>query len=82
MLGSADLKLGANFVSDATEFNATMSQTGTAITITLGSLIGGTPTNAGAGTITWRPSSAATDLTGKPSGTAQVTEPGGSDTDF
>jgi len=80
--GLADLKLGANFVSDATEFNATMSQNGTAITLTLGSLIGGTPATAGAGTITWRPAAAATDLTGSASATTLVTEPGGADTDF
>jgi len=82
VLGSADLKLGADFVSDANEFNATMSQTGNAITVTLGSHVSGTLATAVAGTITWRPSAAATDLTGKPSGTVLVTEPGGADIDF
>ena len=82
VLSAVDLPLGANFVSDATVLDATISQTGTAITVTLGSWISGTLQNAGAGTITWRPSSAATDVTGKPSSTATVTEPGGADTDF
>jgi hypothetical protein len=82
VLSAVDLPLGANFVSDATVLNATMSQTGNAITVTLGSWISGTLQNAGAGTITWRPSSAATDVTGKPSTTTTVTEPGGSDIDF
>jgi chitinase len=82
VLGAADLKLNANFVSSDAEFNATMTQSGAAITITLGTKISGTLATAGAGTITWRPSSAATDLSGNASGTATVTESGISDVDF
>jgi chitinase len=82
VLSAVDLPLGGNFVSDATVLNATMSQSGNAITVTLGSWISGTLVDAGAGTITWRPSSGATDLTAKPSATTMVTEAGGADVDF
>jgi signal peptidase I len=82
VLGAADLKLNANFVPSDAEFNATMSQSGAAITITLGTKISGTLATAGAGTMTWRPSSAATDLSGNASGTATVTESGVSDVAF
>jgi hypothetical protein len=80
---AADLKLGGNFVSGAVNFNATMSQSGTSITVTLGSVVG-TPTlpTAVAGTMTWTPSAAATDLTGHASKTTLVTESGGLDLDF
>jgi chitinase len=79
---ATELKLGANFVTTDAEFSATMVQSGAAITVTLGSRISGTLATAAAGTMTWRPSAAATDLSGKPSGTATVTEAGGSDVDF
>ena len=84
VLSSTDLKLGANFVNGNAEFNATMAQNGTSITVTLGGKVSpaGTLPTAGAGTMTWRPSAAATDLAGKPSATTTVTESGGSDQDF
>ena len=63
-------------------FNATMVQTGSSITVTLGSKISGTTVTAGTGTITWRPSSSAKDLAGKSSTTTTVTETGGADRDF
>jgi chitinase len=80
---AADLKLGGNFVSGAVSFNATMTQTGSTITVTLGSVVG-TPTlpTAVAGTMTWAPSASATDLTGHPSRTTTVTETGAVDVDF
>jgi chitinase len=81
---TADLPLGANFVSGATaELNATMAQSGASITVTLGAAIG-TPTllTAGAGTMSWKPSAAATDATGHASKTTTVNESGGLDVDF
>jgi hypothetical protein len=79
----ADLKLGGNFVSGAVNFNATMTQSGSSITVTLGAPVG-TPTlpTAAASTMTWAPSSAAADLTGHASRTNTVSETGGLDVDF
>jgi hypothetical protein len=81
VLSAIDLKLGADFVTGDTEFNATMAQSGAAITVTLGALASGTVTTAGAGTMTWRRSSAAKDRYGNASRTDLVSE-GGSDVDF
>jgi hypothetical protein len=81
---TADLKLGADFVSGAAaEFDATMAQSGAAITVTLGSVVG-TPTllAAAAGTMNWKPSAGATDTTGHASRTTAINEPGGLDVDF
>ena len=79
---AADLKLGGNYVTSTTTFNATMTQSGASITVTLGSLISGSVATAGAATMTWLPSAGATDATGHPSSTAQVTESGAADVDF
>jgi hypothetical protein len=80
---AADLKLGGNFVGSAAAFNATMAQSGSSITITLGTQSGaGTLATAVAGTMTWKPSASATDATAHPSGTATVTETGAVDVDF
>jgi hypothetical protein len=79
---ASDLELGGDFVTADAEFDATMALSGSAITVTLGSLRSGTPATAVAGTITWRPSDAATDLSGNPSSTAQRTEAGAVDVDF
>jgi hypothetical protein len=79
---AADLKLGGNYVTSTTTFNATMTQSGSSITVTLGSLISGSIATAGAATMTWLPSAAATDATGHPSSTTQVTESGAADVDF
>ena len=81
---TADLKLGGNFVSGAAaEFDATMSQSGASITVTLGAP-SGTPTllTAVAGTLNWKPSAAATDATGHASRTTAINETGGLDVDF
>jgi Big-like domain-containing protein len=79
----ADLKLGGDFVSSAVNFNATMAQSGSSITITLGTQSGaGTLATAVAGTMTWKPSAGATDPAGHPSSTATVTETGAVDVDF
>jgi chitinase len=82
VLSATDLKLGGNFVSNDTVFNANMTQSGSSITVTLSSWVSGTLQTAAAGTITWRPSAAALDLSGKPSSTAMVTEGGAADQDF
>jgi hypothetical protein len=83
LTGSAsDLNLGASFVTSDAVFNGAIKQTGATITVTLGSRISGTVTTANAGTITWRPSALATNLTGIPALTTQVTETGASDKDF
>jgi hypothetical protein len=80
---AADLKLGGNFVSGAVTFNATMIQSGSSITVTLGApLASPTLPTAVAGTMSWKPSSAATDLTGHASRTNAVSETGGLDVDF
>jgi chitinase len=84
LTGSAvDLKLGGNFVSGAVSFNATMTQSGSSITVTLGSVVG-SPTlpTAAAGTMSWAPSASATDLTGHASRTTTVNESGAVDLDF
>jgi Big-like domain-containing protein len=78
----ADLKLGGDYVTSTTTFNATMSQSGTSITVTLGSFLSGSVTTAVASTMTWLPSAGATDVTNHPSRTTQVTESGGADVDF
>ena len=79
----ADLKLGGDFVTTDSDFNATISQSGASITVTLGTQIsGGALNTAVAGTMTWKPSATATDVTGHASTTTQVTETGGSDLDF
>ena len=82
VLGAADLKLGGNFVTADSEFNATMSQTGPTIRITLGAPLSGTLATAAAGNLSWKPSTAATDLTGHTSSSATVTEGGSLDVDF
>lgn len=82
VLSATDLTLGANFVNAATVFNATMTQSGAAITVTLGSRISGTVTTASPGTMTWKPSNLATDLAGNAALSTQVTETGAADRDF
>jgi chitinase len=79
---ATDLNLGGNFVTVDTVFNGTIRQSGSTITVTLGSKISGTVTTAAAGTITWRPSSLATNLTGIPALTTLVSETGAADKDF
>jgi chitinase len=79
---AADLKLGGNYVTSTTDFNATMTQSGSSITITLGSYISGSVSTVfSATTMTWAPSAGALDLTNHPCSTALVTE-SGTDVDF
>ena len=80
---ATDLSLAADFVANATIFNATMTMSGSTITVTLGNRISGTlKTVAGTGRMTWRPAAAATDLAGNAANTAVVSESGTLDRDF
>jgi hypothetical protein len=79
---ATDLSLGADFVSTATVFNATMSMSGTVVTVTLGTRISGTLKTAAAAKMTWRPSPLATDLAGIAALTTLVNESGTTDRDF
>jgi chitinase len=74
VLSATDLKLGGNFVSSDAQFNATMARSGNSITVTLGTRTSGTVQTVASSTMTWRPSSSATDLAGKASATTTVTE--------
>jgi hypothetical protein len=78
----ASLKLNADVVANTTVFDATMTQSGAAITVTLGARRSGTVKTGAAGTMTWTASASATDAAGNPSTTAVVTESGASDADF
>ncbi len=83
VLGAADLNLDGNFVTGGdAEFDATMSQSGPSITITLGTKLSGTLATATAGTLTWRPSNGARDLGNNASSTSTVTESGALDVNF
>jgi chitinase len=80
---ATDLRLGGNFVTGTTLFDAAMTRSGSSITITLGSFISGAlTTNALTGTMSWRPSAAALDLAGHPMSTTAVNETGLADQDF
>ena len=80
---ATDLSLAANFVSASAVFNATMSMSGSGVTVTVGTLISGTVvTSATTAKMTWRPSPAATDTSGIAALTTQVTESGAADKDF
>ena len=64
-------------------FNATMVQSAGVITVTLGSLISGTPvTVGGTGNMVWTPSATATDRAGNAMTTAAFNEPAPADRDF
>jgi chitinase len=79
---NVDLTLNTNFIATSGWFNATMTRSGGAITITFGSLISGTLVTASAAHIVWAPSILATDLAGNPSAATSVTEPNPKDLDF
>jgi hypothetical protein len=84
VLSASDLNLGGDFVTGSKVFNATLVQSGAQIIITLTGPIGGNSglTTAAPGTMTWKPSTAATDLAGNPALSTQVTESGTTDRDF
>jgi hypothetical protein len=81
MFAANSLAVG-NVVSANTVFAATMTRSGTVITVTLGAMqSGGVRTNSAA-TMSWRSSTAVTDVAGNPGTGATVTESGASDRDF
>ena len=76
----------ADYASGTTWFNGSMlrSVTGNQVTVTIGTLISGTP-RTGVTTLanmTWTPSTGATDLAGNPATANNVNEAGGLDRDF
>jgi hypothetical protein len=80
---STGLSLAANFVSNATIFNATISMSGSVVTVTVGSRISGTlVTSSTNAKMTWTPAAAATDTTGLAGLTTLVNESGTLDKDF
>jgi hypothetical protein len=83
LTGSA-VALNGNYVTAAAVFTATMAQSGAAITVTLGTLSGGTPATAGGagGTMSWTPSATATDVAGNACTTTAATESGAADKEF
>ena len=85
-LGLADattnLRLNANFVTSTTWFDATMAQSGAAVTVTLGAHLSGNLNTAAAANMRWRPSATATDLAGNPAVATDVNESNPSDRDF
>ncbi len=82
VLTATDLQLGGNYCTTTVLFDATMTRSGSTITITMGSYISGTlATATGNGAMNWRPGSA-TDLAGHAVSTTAVAETGGADKDF
>jgi hypothetical protein len=82
-LNLGDVALKANRTAVGARFAATMTMSGSTVTVTLGALISGaTATYATATTLTWTPSAAATDLAGNAMSTTAVNETGTADVDF
>jgi hypothetical protein len=91
-LGSVNLKSDYVKGGKTVQWNATMvastatvnGATATVVTLTLSTVASGTGlrTVTGSATMVWSPSAGATDLSGRPSSTAPVTEPGALDRDF
>jgi len=78
------LRLQADWVSVTADFNATMTMSGNSVTVTIGTLISGTPRTGvvtGANMI-WNPSTLATDAVGNPAAATILTETGIVDRDF
>jgi hypothetical protein len=74
----------ADFTTSTLAFNgSTMTQAGTAITITLGApVVGLVTTVGGTGNMSWNPSATATDRAGNPMTTGALNEPAPVDIDF
>jgi hypothetical protein len=76
-----------DYVSQTITFGAsgtasTMVQSGTAITITLGTPSAAAGTAAATGTLTWTPTATVTDPAGNAMNTSALTESGSADKDF
>jgi chitinase len=79
------LSIEADYVTGATQFNATIARSGSTFVVTIGSLISGAVTTKARGKtpMSWQTNSAATSLAnGKPVLPATVTESGAADIDF
>ena len=78
------LAINADFVTQASVFNATIVRSGANITVTIGSLVSGTINNTPKGKtpMVWQTSSQAQSTAGKPTLPTTVTESGGMDLDF
>ena len=74
--------VGANRTLGLTGTPSTMVQSGSAITVTLGTASGTTTTASATGSMLWTPSATATDRAGNASSTGTVTESGTQDKDF
>jgi hypothetical protein len=73
------LALGGTYVSTGTAvFSATMVQSGSAITVTLGTLTSGSVSSTAAtgGTLTWTPNASATNMAGVRCSTTSITSAG------
>ena len=82
---SGGVQLFGNYVpSGGVKFNASMTMSGSTITVTFTSLRSGSVqgTAVGNATMSWLPSAGATDLAGHALGTAAVAESGAGDKDF
>jgi hypothetical protein len=85
VVSATDLRLSRNYVTGAVVLNGTMVRNGNTISVTLGTVVSGggaLVTATATGAITWRPSAAALDVSGKASSTTMVTESGAADSDF
>lgn len=85
-LGTVNLG-GTDYVTANTTFGATgtasrMTQSGSSITVVLGTESAAATTQATNTTMTWPPSATATDRAGNPASTATLTEPGTADREF
>jgi hypothetical protein len=79
---AADIKLKADFVTGTAAFNATMVQSGSSIIFTIGTRRSGTVKTATAATMSWKGSTATTDLAGNPGTGVTINETGAVDLDF
>jgi hypothetical protein len=78
------LRLQADWVTTTADFNASMTMTGSSVTVTIGTLISGTPRTGVTTTanMLWNPSTLATDVVGNAASATLLTETGTLDRDF
>jgi hypothetical protein len=82
-LNLGDVALKANRTAGGARFAATMTLSGSTVTVTVGNLISGGSTSSTSTTpMVWTPSTAATDLAGNAMAPTAVTETGTGDVDF
>jgi hypothetical protein len=83
-LNLGDVALKANRTSGGARFAATMTLSGSTVTVTLGAAVpgGSTTTVATSTAMVWTPSTSATDLAGNAMSASAVTETGSTDVDF